>query len=178
MFTKFAIASRLYNDMTANLQTEVSADYARVITIQYISADSENLINSAKARLDGGESFFYVARDINNGGDYECELRRGEMEKEFEEAAYNLATGETSQIVSCKGRYYIIRCVSDNEKTKTEANKNDIIEARKLEEFNKNFEEYEGSIYLHFNDKLWDKTDFNTVNENTAFEDVFNKYFK
>ena len=178
MFTKFAIASRLYNDMTANLQTEVSADYARVITIQYISADSENLINSAKTRLDGGESFFYVARDINNGGDYECELRRGEMEKEFEEAAYNLATGETSQIVSCKGRYYIIRCVSDNEKTKTEANKNDIIEARKLEEFNKNFEEYEGSIYLHFNDKLWDKTDFNTVNENTAFEDVFNKYFK
>lgn len=81
MFTKFAIASRLYNDMTANLQTEVSADYARVITIQYISADSENLINSAKTRLDGGESFFYVARDINNGGDYECELRRGEMEK-------------------------------------------------------------------------------------------------
>ena len=178
MFTKFAIASRLYNDMTANLQTEVSADYARVITIQYISADSENAINNAKSRLDGGESFFYVARDVNNGGDYECELRRGEMEKEFEEAAYNLATGETSQIVSCGGRYYIIRCVSDNEKTKTEANKNDIIEARKLEEFNRNFEEYEGSIYLHFNDKLWDKTDFNTVNENTAFEDVFNKYFK
>lgn len=41
MFTEFAIAKRLFNDMTSQVKTEVSADQARVITIQYIAAGSE-----------------------------------------------------------------------------------------------------------------------------------------
>ena len=78
-----------------------------------------------------------MARETNENPEYEYELRRGEMEKNFEEAAYNLASGEVSDVVEAGGRYYIIKCVSDNEKTKTESNRNDIMEALKLEEFNK-----------------------------------------
>ena len=178
LYTKFAIANRLYADMTGNIKTEVSADYARVIRIQYVCADTQESINKAKARLDSGENFFYVARDINEGGDYECELKRGEMEKEFEDAAYNLATGETSGIVNAAGKYYIIKCISDNEKTKTEANKNAIIEAKKLEEFNSVFEQFETSVYMHFNDRLWNEIRFDALKSEVSFEDVFNKYFK
>lgn len=178
LLTKLAIANRLYTDMTSNIKTEVSADYARVIRIQYVCADTKEKINKAKTRLDGGENFFYVARDTNEGGEYECELKRGEMEKQFEDAAYNLATGEMSDIVEAAGKYYIIKCISDNEKTKTEANKNTIIEAKKLEEFNSVFEQFETSVYMHFNDKLWEKIQFDSFKSDIRFEDVFNKYFK
>lgn len=41
-----------------------------------------------------------------------------------------------SSIVESAGRYYIIRCTSDNDKAKTEVNKSAILEKRKLEQFN------------------------------------------
>lgn len=178
MYTKFAIANRLYTDMTGNIRTEISADYARVIIIQYISSNSLETINSAKAKLDAGGNFFYVARETNENPEYEYELRRGEMEKNFEEAAYNLASGEVSDVVEAGGRYYIIKCISDNEKTKTEANRNDIMEALKLEEFNKVFEPFEASVYLNFNEKLWGELEFRDLHNDEGFENIFNRYFK
>ena len=38
------------------------------------------------------------------------------MDSKFEEAAYALSTGEMSNIVEAEGKYYIIRCTSDNDK--------------------------------------------------------------
>lgn len=57
-----------------------------------------------------------MAREINGDGEYEYELKRGEMEASFEETAFNLKTGETSGIVHSGEKYYIIKCISDNEK--------------------------------------------------------------
>ena len=64
MFTEFAIADTLYDDVTSQINTEVSSDDARVITIQYICAGSKSDISSAKERLDNGESFYSVAKDF------------------------------------------------------------------------------------------------------------------
>lgn len=62
------------------------------------------------------------------------------MDSAFEKAAFDLATGEMSKVVEAEGRYYIIRCTSDNDKAKTEVNKSAILEKRKLEKFNEDFE--------------------------------------
>lgn len=178
MYSKFAIANRLYEDMTSNVKVEVSADEARVIEIQYIVADSKEGIEAAKNRISSGESFFYVARELNPNGDYEHELKRGEMEPGFEEAAFNLATGESSDIVEASSKFYLIKCISDNEKTKTDSNKKLIVEKRKLDEFNKNFEEYEASMYVSFNDKAWSGMNMTAFTAYPGFEEIFNKYFK
>ncbi len=76
---------------------------------------------------------FAIAKKYNSDGEYEYELRRGEMNSQFEEAAYALATGEMSKIVEADGKYYIIRCTSDNDKAKTEVNKSAILADKKLE---------------------------------------------
>lgn len=179
MYTEFAIAKRLFADMTSQVATEVSSDKARVITVQYICAGSDTDINAAKAKLDAGNSFFGVAHEYNAEGEYEYELKRGEMDTTFEDAAFNLKAGETSQILHCNEKYYIIKCISDNEKTKTEANKNDIIEKQKLSEFNKVFESYEASRYVDFNQSLWEKCKLSSANKTSVnFEDIFNNYFK
>ena len=178
MFSQFAVADRLFSDMTSQVKTEVSSDDARVITIQYICTDTQENINAAKVKLNSGESFFYVAREYNSDGEYEYELKRGEMESVFEDAAYNLKTGETSDVLEADGKYYIIKCVSDNEKTKTEANKNTIIENIKLEEFNSIFESYESKLYVEFNDKLWNKCKVSeSVKTSVNYEDIFSSYF-
>ncbi len=62
-----------------------------------------------------------------------------------------------SDIVEAGGKYYIIKCNSDNEKSKTEANKTAILEKKKLDSFNEMFEPYEAQKYICFNQELWEQ---------------------
>lgn len=178
MFTDFAVAKKLYSDLTSMMDIEVSADEARVIDIQYIVTDSKEDIDRAYNMVTSGSSFFAVAKEFNQDGQYEYELKRGEMEEAFENAAFNLATGEMSKIIEAGGRYYIIRCTSDNDKAKTEVNKTAILEKRKLKQFNADFEKYESEIYMEFNDKVWDDIKISDcyIFEG-SFEDIFNSNF-
>ena len=178
MFTKFAIAQTIYNDMTDSLEIEVSSDEARVIAIQYICADSEEAIKAAKERVDNGEIFYVVAKEIN-GDEYECQLERGVMDKAFEDAAFDLRSGETSGIVEANGKYYIIKCNSDNEKSKTEANKVVLTERKRLDAFNEQFEKYEADQYVEVNKRAWKKLRTAEVNVLPVnFEEVYNQYLK
>ena len=175
MFTEFAIASKLYNDVTSLMDIEVSSDDARVINIQYIVTDSKEEIDKAYAELNEGNSFFAIAKKYNADGEYEYELRRGEMAKAFEDTAYSLSTGQTSGIVEADGRFYIIRCTSDNDKAKTEVNKSSILEKKKLEAFNDKFEQYESSKYVEINKDEWNKLKVSSAPSfNVRFEDLFN----
>jgi foldase protein PrsA len=178
MMQQFALAGRLYADMTGNLQIEISADDARVIKIQYVSCDTREAAENALAQINAGESFYQVAKNANGGGDYECELKRQQTDEAFEEAAFSLETGEMSGIVESQGRFYIIRCVSDNEKNKSDTNKNDMLSERKLEEFNKTFEKYEASLFVNVNEELFRQVDFQSLEGEVSFEEIFNKYFK
>lgn len=179
MFTQFAIADTLYDDITLQTDTEVSSDDARVITIQYICTESLSDITDAKQRLDSGEAFYTVAKNYGGEEESETELKRGQLDTAFENAAFDLKTGETSDIVEAQGKYYIIKCTSDNEKYKTEANKLELIEQKKLEYFNSVFEEYEASKYVEFNKNKWNATKAGEAMQlSVSFEDILNEYVK
>ena len=97
------------------------------------------------------------------------------LDSKFEEAAYALSTGEMSSIVEAEGKYYIIRCTSDNDKAKTEVNKSAILADKKLAAFNEKFEEYEAGKYVEWNDSEWKKLSVSSaVIYNVKFEDIFN----
>ena len=97
------------------------------------------------------------------------------MAKAFEDTAYSLSTGQTSGIVEADGRFYIIRCTSDNDKAKTEVNKSSILEKKKLEAFNDKFEQYESSKYVEINKDEWNKLKVSSAPSfNVRFEDLFN----
>lgn len=178
MYTEFAIAETLYDDMTSNLNFEISADEARVISIQYICATSRSDIEAAKKRLDDGETFYMVAA-IYNSDNYEYQLKRGEMEENFENVAFDLKIGETSDIVEAGGKYYIIKCTNDNDNNKTEANKLALIEQYKLDSFNSEFEKYEAGKYIDINKKEWERLSVESALElSVNFEEIFNKYLK
>lgn len=175
MFTEFALAQKLYNDITSLMDIEVSADDARVINIQYIVTDSEDSIKEAYKELNEGNSFFAIAKKYNSDGEYEYELRRGEMDEAFENAAYALATGEMSGIIEAEDKYYIIRCTSDNDKAKTEVNKTAILADKKLEAFNEMFTQYESKKYVEWNTREWKELKVSSAPSYSAnFEDLFN----
>ena len=80
----------------------------------HILVKTETEARNAKARLDKGEKFSAVAKDISlcpsgkKGGDLGT-FTRGKMVKEFEKTAFNLEKGQTSGPVKTQFGYHIIK---------------------------------------------------------------------
>lgn len=177
MYTEAIIAKRIFEDMTLEVNTEVSEDEARVISIQYIRTTDLSKANQAIERLNAGESFMNLIKE-NNPYEYEYILKRGEVESNLEQAAFALASGEMSPVIQTTMGYYIVLCVNDYDRVKTASNKEKIITQRRLDTFNNSFEEYEAKQYAEYNEKEWAKFDVKNMPVcETSFNIIFEKIF-
>lgn len=177
MYRSMLLADKLFDDLTYEVNTEISEDEARVITIQYLRLDSLDQAVIARTHLAEGTSFASLIKE-HNMYEYTYELRRGEMEEAFEEAAFNLVTGEISDIVETQTGYYIIMCINEYDKVKTAANKEKMISDNRLAKFNEIFEKYEAELYAEYNTELWNQVSLgNRIVSSEKFEDVYHKYF-
>lgn len=178
LFAMFALAKQVYTDITDDLKVEVSADSARVISIQYVVTDSKEDAAATINRMAAGESFAVMIKDYGGSVDGSTTIKRGEMDKVFEDAAFELKAGEISPIVTIGDKYYIIKCVSDNEKTLSETNKIALINEKKLAEFNKILDEYEAGALVEVAEGKWNKITFEEVPDlKVSFDEIFSKYF-
>jgi len=77
-------------------------------------AKAKARIEAAKKRLDAGEDFATVARDMSDdpsaarGGDLGC-VTKGKMVKPFEDAAWALAEGKVSDVVESEFGFHIVK---------------------------------------------------------------------
>ena len=80
----------------------------------HILVKTETEAKNIKARLDKGEKFGAIAKNVSlcpsakNGGDLGT-FTRGKMVKEFEKAAFALEKGQTSGPVKTQFGYHIIK---------------------------------------------------------------------
>jgi len=104
------------------------------VKARHILVETEAQAKEIRAKLDQGESFEELAKQYStdeaskaNGGDLGY-FKRGDMVPEFEEVAFSLKPGETSQPVKSQFGYHIIR-VEDHKQpvpAKYEEKKEDI----------------------------------------------------
>ena len=179
IFTLYALADEMKEVLMRDSAIEVSTDEARVISIQYICADSETDIKEAKKKLENGTPFYDVASEYNGNTEFSAELVRGETHESFEEAAYALKSGQTSDIVAAGDKYYIIKCSSDNEQSKTDANREALFEKEQSEFFNKVLIPYENDLYFEFDENKWNEKDLKNIPDmGVRFDDVYVKHMK
>jgi foldase protein PrsA len=82
----------------------------------HILVKTETEAKNIKARLDKGEKFGALAKNVSqcpsakNGGDLGT-FTKGKMVKEFEKAAFALEKGQTSEPVKTQFGYHIIKRV-------------------------------------------------------------------
>lgn len=198
-YTKYALAEKVYDELTGDVNPEVSDADALVIKVQSIYIKTYNLDSegnrtdytkeekkAAKEKMKEllsevkteGVDFSEIANKYSDAEQIEYTFGKGEMVEEFEQAAFALKQDQISRIISTDSGYYIIKCIEDYMIEETQANKERLIENAKDEAFKAIYKPYVESVSSEFNDRLWDSLGFEEkANVKTCnFYDIYNKY--
>ena len=198
-YSKYAIAQKVYAELTKDIEPEVSDAEALVIKVQSIyvktySVDAEGGITEysqeeKKEAKEKAESllsqvnqedvdFYEVASKYSDAEDVEYIFGKGEMLEEFEKAAFSLKEEQISELVTTDTGYYIIKCMEDYMIEETQINKDSIIAKEKDKAFKDVYEPFLDSLTSEFNDKVWNEIKFSKIeNVSTSnFYDIYNNY--
>ncbi len=199
LYREFATANKLYENVTKDINPEISDDEARTITVKTIlvktySVDPNGIrheytdeekkaalakIAQIRQKISDGVAFEVLAADYNEDSKDEYSFGRGVMPKEFEEAAFNLGAGEISDIVETEYGYHLIYCVTTFNPEETDANKVKIVERRKQEAFDEVYNNFVTTLTSNLNKPLYDSIHYGSggVVTTTGFFEIYDKYF-
>lgn len=174
------LAEKVFETKTIDVDTNVSDLTARQITVQHIivygtEEDDQGQrvplsteqrerayekINTLLEKARNGEDFYSLAETNSESEVIEYTFGRGEAPEEysssFEQAAFNLKTGEISGLISTEYGWHIIYCVTDFNEDATTKVKEEIIEERRVNLFADIYSEWSSNYDVVINSDTWD----------------------
>ena len=192
LYREYALANKVYQEITKNVDMEVSDDEARKITVQQIffgfeegEADSQKSEQYKKAAevlkevRQAETDFEEIAARNSEEEIIEYTFGKGEKEESIETTAFNLEMNQISDIIETSNGYVIMKCISNFDREETDANKAVIVEKRKTEAFDAVYDEFVSRQASQFNDKLWEEITFSKDVEitNMTFFEVYDEVF-
>ena len=200
MYSEFAIANKVYEEVTKGVNPEISDDEARTVTIRsiliktYAIDENGNKIQYSKqmkedamkrayeilGRIKAGEEFEILEADYNEDEKSSYSFSRGVMPKVIEDAAFNIDEGEVSDVIESEYGYHIIKVISNFDEEQTDINKQAIVEKRKEEAFVETYDNYIETLTSSINMDLWNSISYERIEgvNTTSFFDVYDEYFK
>lgn len=179
------LASKVFDIVTSDIDTEVSDAQARQITIYQI------LIKTTKQDLNGEiisltpdqkqdalketrkllkkakkeEDFKIFAKENTQADKVEYTFGKGDMNDAVEEAAFGLETGQLSGVIVSDEGYHIIYCANHFDENATADKKEDIILERQTKYFQDTYEKWQETYKVTINNKVWNQVTFTEVDE-------------
>lgn len=176
LYTEYAMAEKVYNQIIEGINPEISDDEARTITIEHILirtyttdgtgkrieySDSmkrdcyEQIQKLRQQAVDGEADFAELAARYSDDENLSYSFRKGEIDATLEEEAFRLGNGEISDVIELEGGYHLIRCISTFDREETDANKLKIVEERRNEVFGREYDAFVDTLVRSLNEQLW-----------------------
>ena len=180
LFEDFRLAEKLVDDVTAGLDLEVSDSEAKMISIQQVQCASFQEAQAFAARV-AEENADFEACALE--ADLSLTARRlghGEETKAFEEAAFALASGQTSGPIESDSSYYVLKCLSDYDEEATDARKKMIFEERKRRAFQAIYDSFRETVTLSYPEHVWEELSLGEGNYGAGadFFEIYREYVK
>jgi foldase protein PrsA len=187
------LADKLYLYLIRDVNPEISDDEARIITVQHIllktytvddngnrteldAAACSKVLEKAEeihAEATAGEGFEALISKYNEDSKSTYSFGKGDMEKAFEKAAYDLAKDEISKVVRTSQGYHIIKCISTLDREQTDLNKEKLLVSRKQKVFGDTYNQFVAELKKQENTELIQEVSlpgFDTVDTMEMFE--------
>lgn len=176
LYTEYAMAEKVYNQIIEGINPEISDDEARTITVEHILirtyttdgtgkrieySDSmkqdcyEQIQKLRQQAVDGEADFAELAARYSDDENLSYSFRKGEIEATLEEVAFRLGSGEISDVIELEGGYHLIHCISTFDREETDANKLKIVEERRNEVFGREYDAFVDTLVRNLNEQLW-----------------------
>ena len=200
MYAEFAVANKVYEEVTKGVNPEISDDEARTVTIrsiliktynidenghkiqysQQMKADAMKRAYEILGKIKAGEEFEILEADYNEDEKSSYSFARGVMPKVIEDAAFNLDEGEVSDVIESEYGYHIIKVISNFDEEQTDINKQLIVSKRKEEAFVETYDNYIKTLTSSINMDLLNFIRYESRERvsTTTFFDVYDNYFK
>lgn len=184
VYTDTALAQKIYDSVTLNVDTDISNEEAAQKHIQSLMLKNYHedelgnrsalTVQELIATLDRFDSLYLEAQETDdfyslayaNTEDkqyLDMMVGEGDLPEEFS-AAYGLAAGEAMQIRTDNG-YYVFYCASEYDEDATIAKKEEMIAFRQEEEFKKLYEGWRGEAEVEMNEIIWKAIGFDLAAE-------------
>lgn len=174
------LATKMFENVTEDIDTEVSDEDAKQIKIweikinnskvtkdgevtPYTVEEKEEALNKARKLLKQAkktEDFYQFAKDNSEEEDIEYIFGRDDREKVIEDIAFGLKEGEISEVAVTEDGYYILYCVSEFDEDATADKKEDIIVNRQTELFQTIYEGWLEKYPVVIHQKVWELVSF------------------
>ena len=200
MYEEYCLAEEVYKYLIKDVNPEISDDEARSVTLEQIvvknyhedregnitpysdemKQNSYMKIKEAKAKLELGDSFDNVVLSYNQDSKSTLTFHRGEVDKDLEDLAFSMDTGEITDIIERDDCYVIYKCVSAFNKDETELNRKEMLDLRKEEAFYEEYDTFLNSLTGNLNEKQW--SELTLIHEDAvttcSFFDIYEDTFK
>ena len=201
LFEEYALANKVYLEITGDVNPEISDDEARIITIQHIlirtsSRDAEgNRVEFQTAQKNaayeeamsiweeanaGKVSFEELAARYSEDPTVQYSFGKGEMDPAIEAVAFQLETGQISTVVESESGYHVLKCISTYDSEETQENKKKILADRRNEVFGEVYDAFVETLARKLNDEAWG--DVSLIRNGTLpmvdFFDIYDKFFQ
>ena len=177
MYVAYFVAEKTAKSLLANVDTELSAAEAKVITVEQIVVQEESLAKELEEKVKlTGANFSYYARQYSEDPELQKNLAFREREDEYAKVAFSLEDNEISEVFSQDGKYYILKCLSSYDEEATKERKERLEMAIRSLHFKESYEAYRKEHIVRFRENFWKEIDLHAHEGSTA--DYFFSYYE
>jgi hypothetical protein len=176
MYVAYFVAEKTAKSLLANVDTELSAAEAKVITVEQIVVQEESLAKELEEKVKlTGANFSYYARQYSEDPELQKNLAFGEREDEYAKVAFSLEDNEISSVFSQDGKYYILKCLSSYDEEATKERKERLEMAIRSLHFKESYEAYQKEHIVRFRESFWKEIDLH-AHEGSTVDSFFSYY--
>ena len=179
-FRDYHISRLVIDNLSKNASDEISISEAKVISVQYIVFNDIESAQKTKEDLKArGANFSYFAKTRSDDDDIDMVVKRGdENSVKFPELFY-LSTGQISDVLQYRNKYYLFKCISDYLPDETELRRLEILRVMKNDEFVDNFAKFDEDYRVISNSNYWRDIDLSDGRECkiNKFSEIYYSYF-
>lgn len=176
MYEAYHRANRLVDEVTKNVDLEISDSEARVMKVQELCLETEESAQAAFHQLsEEGTNFSSVARAIREEGYKEESVERGERSAAYETAVFSLEDGQLSQPFADGDSWYLVKCVDSYDEDATLERKERLALQRKNQAFRRIYDTFAGEHPVEIQGSIWENVDLTEMGQSTTV-DFFERY--